>query len=84
MDTLFGDVHQYPDGLMLFLGTMFVPSRDRIEPGAGFTHRTGDVVRIRSSRLGSLVNVVTTTDRAPRWTFGTRALMASLAARGLL
>ncbi len=84
VDTLFGDVHQYPDGLVLFLGTMFVPSRDRIESGAGFTHRTGDVVRIRSSRLGSLVNVVTTTDRAPRWTFGTRALMASLAARGLL
>lgn len=82
--TVAGDVHQYPDGLMLFLGTMYVPHGDRVEAGAGFTHLPGDVVRIRSPRLGALVNQVTTADRAPPWTFGTRALMTSLAARGLL
>jgi fumarylacetoacetate (FAA) hydrolase family protein len=79
-----GPEHQYPDGLMLFLGTMFVPTKDRAAPGEGFTHREGDVVRVSSPRLGTLINAVTTSDRAPPWTFGVRALMASLAARGLL
>jgi fumarylacetoacetate (FAA) hydrolase family protein len=76
--------HQYPDGMMLFLGTMFAPVQDRDAPGQGFTHKLGDVVTIRSRRLGALVNRVTTSDRAPPWTFGARALMASLAVRGLL
>jgi fumarylacetoacetate (FAA) hydrolase family protein len=80
---LFGHEHQYPDGAMLFLGTMFVPTKDRGAPGEGFTHREGDVVRVSSPKLGTLVNRVTTSDRAPPWTFGTRALMRSLAARGL-
>ncbi len=75
--------HQYPDGLMLFLGTMFVPTLDRGEPGKGFTHKLGDVVRVSSPKLGALVNTVTTSDAAPPWTFGVRALYASLAARGL-
>jgi fumarylacetoacetate (FAA) hydrolase family protein len=79
-----GPEHQYPDGMMLFLGTMYVPTVDRRGPGQGFTHEAGDVVRIASARLGALVNTVTTSDRAPPWTFGTRALMRSLAARGLL
>jgi len=79
-----GGHHQYPDGLMLFLGTMFVPQKDRGAPGRGFTHVPGDRVRIASPRLGALHNVVTTSDRAPPWTFGTRELMKSLAARGLL
>src|SRR4029450_12358247 len=43
-----GPEHQYPDGLMLFLGTMFVPTRDRKGPGEGFTHVQGDVVRVSS------------------------------------
>jgi fumarylacetoacetate (FAA) hydrolase family protein len=77
------ETHQYPDGLMLFLGTMFAPTRDRDAPGEGFTHKIGDWVLIRSSRLGGLVNRVTTADAAPPWTFGVRALMHSLAARGL-
>jgi fumarylacetoacetate (FAA) hydrolase family protein len=76
--------HQYPDGLMLFLGTMYVPTTDRLGAGQGFTHRPGDVVRIASDKLGALVNEVTTSDAAPPWTFGARALMRSLAARGLL
>lgn len=76
--------HQYPDGLALFLGTLFAPVQDRGEPGRGFTHKVGDVVAIESERLGSLVNRVTTSRDAAPWTFGVGALMTNLAARGLL
>jgi fumarylacetoacetate (FAA) hydrolase family protein len=76
-----GATHQYPDGLMLFLGTMFVPTKDRRGAGEGFTHLVGDVVRISSPRLGGLTNEVTTSDQAPPWEFGARALMAWLAQR---
>jgi fumarylacetoacetate (FAA) hydrolase family protein len=76
--------HQYPDGLMLFLGTMFAPTQDRIEPGQGFTHKVGDVVTIRSPALGTLVNRVNHTDKIPPWTFGTGELMVNLSRRGLL
>jgi fumarylacetoacetate (FAA) hydrolase family protein len=79
-----GPEHQYPDGFMLFLGTMYVPTADRRGPGQGFTHENGDLVRIASEKLGALVNTVTTSSLAPPWTFGARALMRSLAARGLL
>jgi fumarylacetoacetate (FAA) hydrolase family protein len=76
--------HDYPDGLVLYLGTMFAPGEDRDEPGRGFTHHVGDVVTISSPRLGALVNrVAHSTDAAP-WTFGIRALVANLARRGLL
>jgi len=76
--------HQYPDGLVLFIGTMFTPLDDRGAPGSGFTHKVGDVVSIRAPELGMLVNEVVTCDQAEPWTFGTGALMASLARRGLL
>ena len=76
--------HQYPDGFALFLGTLFAPIQDRDEEGRGFTHKVGDVVRISSERLGTLVNTVTTSQRAAPWTVGIGALMANLAARGLL
>jgi len=79
-----GDHHQYPDGFALFTGTMFAPTDDRDEPGQGFTHTTGDVVTISTPRLGALVNIVTASEQAPRWTFGVRSLMRNLAARGLL
>lgn len=76
--------HHYPDGFALFLGTLFAPVQDRDEPGRGFTHKVGDVVRISTPRLGSLTNrVVTSKDAAP-WRMGIAALMANLAARGLL
>jgi fumarylacetoacetate (FAA) hydrolase family protein len=78
------DNHQYPDGFMLFLGTLFAPTLDRGQPGAGFTHKVGDRVTIRSQGLGMLRNRVTTSDRAAPWRFGLRDLMANLAARGLL
>jgi fumarylacetoacetate (FAA) hydrolase family protein len=79
-----GPHHQYPDGLLLFVGTMFAPVDDRGAPGSGFTHKVGDVVTIRAPELGALVNEVVTCDRAEPWTFGTGALMANLARRGLL
>lgn len=81
---MLGPHHQYPDGAVLFLGTMFAPIKDRDSPGAGFTHHVGDVVTISADALGALVNVVTTSDKAPPWTFGTGALMRNLAKRGLL
>jgi fumarylacetoacetate (FAA) hydrolase family protein len=76
--------HQYPDGFMLFCGTMFAPIQDRDQPGQGFTHKPGDLVQISCPELGSLVNRVETCDRIAPWTFGTGALMRNLAARGLL
>lgn len=76
--------HQYPDGFVLYLGTMFAPVEDRDAPGRGFTHKIGDEVTVTSERLGTLRNRVTTTDKAAPWTFGVADLMYSLAARGLL
>jgi fumarylacetoacetate (FAA) hydrolase family protein len=80
---MIGAHHQYADGAVLYLGTPFSPSKDRGAPGMGFTHKEGDVVRIASPRLGALVNEVDRTDECPPWTFGTGALFASLAKRGL-
>ena len=76
--------HQYPDGVMLFLGTMFAPTQDRRGPGTGFTHEIGDRVEISAPELGCLINWVRRTDDIVPWTFGTRALMENLAGRGLL
>jgi fumarylacetoacetate (FAA) hydrolase family protein len=79
-----GPYHQYPDGFVLFLGTMFAPVKDRGAPGMGFTHKLGDLVSISTPKLGRLANRVTTSDQAAPWTFGISALMRNLAARGLL
>lgn len=79
-----GPHHQYPDGFVLFTGTLFAPTEDRGEPGKGFTHHDGDVVAIGTRRLGTLVNTVTAAEDAPPWTMGITALFASLARRGLL
>jgi fumarylacetoacetate (FAA) hydrolase family protein len=79
-----GRHHQYPDGLMLYCGTMFAPVQDRDAPGQGFTHHLGDVVTIASADLGALVNTVRLATEAPEWTFGTAALMRNLAQRGLI
>jgi len=81
---LFCPEHQYPDGAVLFLGTMFAPVADRGEAGKGFTHRNGDLVRIEAPRLGRLVNRIRPADACEPWTFGTAALMHNLARRGLL
>ncbi len=79
-----GPHHQYPDGLMLFLGTMFAPTIDRFGAGQGFTHVAGDIVSVSAARLGALVNRVNRTDMIAPWTFGAVALMKNLAGRGLL
>ncbi|GAB7547614.1 fumarylacetoacetate hydrolase family protein [Cupriavidus sp. CuC1] len=79
-----GPHHQYPDGMMLFCGTMFAPVQDRDAPGAGFTHHVGDRVSIRAARLGGLVNWVGSSASLPPWQFGIGALMDNLARRGLL
>ena len=76
--------HCYPDGTVLFLGTMFAPVEDRDMPGQGFTHKNGDIVAIAAPKLGRLVNRMRPTDQCAPWTFGTGALMRNLAGRGLL
>jgi fumarylacetoacetate (FAA) hydrolase family protein len=78
-----GANHQYPDGFMLFLGTMFAPTQDRHGAGQGFTHVVGDIVTVSTPRLGTLANRVNTSDKVAPWTYGTAALMRDLARRGL-
>ena len=78
------DTHQYPDGLALYLGTMFAPIQDRDAPGQGFTHKPGDRVTISTPSLGALINRVRYCDEIEPWTFGTGALLRNLAQRGLL
>lgn len=79
-----GPNHQYPDGIVLFLGTMFAPTLDRLAPGKGFTHVVGDIVSVATPTLGALVNRVNHSDKVPPWTFGTLALMTNLADRHLI
>lgn len=79
-----GPHHQYPDGLALYLGTMFVPSKDRGEKGKGFTHKIGDIVTISSEKLGALVNRVRLSPDCPHWTYGASHLMRDLARAGLI
>ena len=76
-----GPHHQYPDGLVLYCGTLFAPIKDRGEAGKGFTHRLGDIVTIASDGLGSLTNRVRLSTECPPWTEGIRSLMASLSRR---
>jgi fumarylacetoacetate (FAA) hydrolase family protein len=76
-----GPHHQYPDGLVLYCGTLFAPVQDRGDAGKGFTHKVGDIVTIASDSLGSLTNRVRLSTECPPWTDGIRSLMASLAAR---
>ncbi|MBD9371099.1 fumarylacetoacetate hydrolase family protein [Rhizobium sp. ARZ01] len=79
-----GRHHQYPDGFMLFMGTLFAPVEDRDVPGEGFTHKIGDQVTISNAELGALTNTVRLSTECPPWTFGAAALMRNLAARGLI
>jgi len=74
--------HDYPDGAVLFCGTMFSPTTPRGKH-TGFTHEYGDTVTIQSDKLGSLTNVMVSTEAAPKWKMGTRALMENLAERGV-
>ncbi|MEN5084511.1 fumarylacetoacetate hydrolase family protein [Bosea sp. TWI1241] len=81
---MIGPNHQYPDGAVLFLGTMFAPIKDRDTKGGGFTHKYGDVVTIAAPELGALVNRMRRSDECAPWRFGTSHLMRNLAKRGLL
>jgi fumarylacetoacetate (FAA) hydrolase family protein len=81
---MIGPHHQYPDGAVLFLGTMFSPVKDRGAKGQGFTHKKGDVTLISAPELGTLANRMTLSTEAPPWQFGPGALMRNLAQRGLL
>ncbi len=76
--------HQYPDGFLLFCGTMFAPIKDRDGKGQGFTHKIGDMVTIATPKLGALTNRVKHCGDVAPWTFGVGALMKNLAQRGLL
>ena len=76
--------HQYPDGFMLYLGTLFAPTEDRDVQGEGFTHKVGDIVEISATGLGTLANNVRISSDCQPWTFGSSALMRNLADRGLL
>ncbi len=70
------DGHDWPDGVVLYLGTMFAPTQDRpradgvVVPGDGFTHHVGDRVRISSPHLGTLENVVHPVKDCLRWIDG--------------
>ncbi len=79
-----GAHHQYPDGMVLYLGTMFVPSKDRGEAGKGFTHRIGDIATISAEELGALINRVRLATECAPWTYGAGQLMRDLASAGLL
>ncbi|MYR97722.1 MULTISPECIES: fumarylacetoacetate hydrolase family protein [unclassified Streptomyces] len=81
---LMGEHHQYPDGVVLLLGTMFAPVNDRDEPGRGFTHHPGDVVRVSTPELGTLAHEIRYSQECAPWTYGVRVLMTGLARRGLL
>ena len=79
-----GAHHQYPDGMVLYLGTMFVPSKDRGEAGRGFTHRIGDMVTISAQELGALINRVRLTTECAPWTYGAGQLMRDLSGADLI
>jgi fumarylacetoacetate (FAA) hydrolase family protein len=81
---MLGPHHQYPDGAVLYTGTLFAPIEDRDAPGKGFTHKIGDVVTIATPKLGALVNRMKYAHECPPWTFGVSHLMRNLAQRGLL
>ena len=84
VNQLIGPQHQYPDGAVLMLGTMFAPVVDRDVQGMGFTHKKGDVVAISAPQIGSLVNRVMHCADCEPWSFGAGALMRNLSDRGLL
>lgn len=79
-----GSHHQYPDGFVLMLGTMFAPTMDRDGTGKGFTHKLGDLVHISTPLLGTLSNRVNLSTRCPPWTYGASHLFRDLARAGLL
>ena len=81
---MLGPHHQYADGAVLFLGTMFAPITDRDAPGKGFTHKTGDIVSVSTQSLGTLINRMQLSTHCAPWIFGVSHLMRNLARRKLI
>ena len=81
---MIGKHHQYPDGAVLYTGTMYAPIKDRDAPGKGFTHKMGDIVTVSSPKLGAIINRMKSAYDCPPWTFGASHLMRNLAKRGLI
>ena len=73
--------HQYPDGFVLFLGTMFAPIQDRAAKGQGFTHVEGDLVTVATPKLGRLTNRMRHSGDCEPWNFGLTELFESLMRR---
>jgi fumarylacetoacetate (FAA) hydrolase family protein len=84
VESAIGRHHQYPDGFVLYCGTMFAPVKDRGGVGKGFTHKSGDVVSISTPALGTLGNRVKLATECPPWTYGASHLMRDLAKARLL
>jgi fumarylacetoacetate (FAA) hydrolase family protein len=84
VEATIGPHHQYPDGMVLYLGTMFAPVQDRGGVGKGFTHKSGDIVSISTPLLGTLSNRVRLSTECPPWTYGASHLLRDLAKAGLL
>ncbi len=84
VEQMIGPHHQYPDGAVLFLGTLFAPIEDRDAPGKGFTHKPDDIVSISAPQLGTLVNRMRSTADCAPWSYGVSHLMRHLAKRGVL
>ena len=84
VESAYGRHHQYPDGFVLYCGTMFAPVKDRGGAGKGFTHKPGDIVSVSTPSLGKLTNRVRMSTECPQWTYGTSHLMRDLAKAGLI
>jgi fumarylacetoacetate (FAA) hydrolase family protein len=84
VEATIGRHHQYPDGFVLYLGTMFAPVKDRGGVGKGFTHKRGDIVTVSTPTLGSLQNRVALSTDCPPWTYGASHLMRDLARADLI
>ena len=73
---------QYPDGFVLFLGTMFAPIQDRAAKGQGFHPRRGRSGDRRHAQAWPVDRTgCATVARANRGTFGLTALIAALTRR---
>ncbi len=78
------EIHDYPDGVVLFNGTGIVPTADRGGAGSGFFHKTGDCVHIYADELGSLANTMLPTGEVKLHEHSMLGFMSTLARRGVL
>ena len=81
---LMGRHHQYPDGAVLFLGTMFSPIKDRGAKGQGFTHKVGRRDDHRRAGAGHARQSHDAVHASAALGVRHRRLMRNLARRGLI